>query len=1139
MQRVDDDLFFSPSDLNHFVECEHVTTLDLLAVEGKGIVKEKDPQAEIIRAKGFEHEQACLARLRAEGRQVVEIARAGEADWDGDAARTVAAMHDGAEVIYQGVFVDAPWRGIADFLFRVDSSSRLGGWSYIAADAKLARHPKPYFILQLCWYSEQIERLQGVPPGEMQVILGSKETLVYRPAEFQAYYRAVRERFLRALGERVETYPSPVGHCHVCGYATYCEERRERDDHLSLVAGIRRDQVEKLNAAGIATVDRLAACDPVTSLGIMPQTLDRLVRQARLQVDARTGPHRYELLPPDRSRGLGLLPAPSAGDIFFDIEGYPYFESSGGLEYLWGASVNEDGHSVFRSFECTDRTGEKVAFEAFIDFVVERLKTWPDLHVYHYAPYETTAVTRLMGQHATREAEVDDLLRRGVFVDLYQVVRQAMQVSYDSYSLKQVRKFFMGGAGAGIVTEGGQSILEFQRFLETGDASVLAAIREYNAEDCESTRQLRDWLIERKIEAEARFKVAIPWYVKPGAMDEAPEDRDVNRELRADLAALSSSVADSDPARAKAAELLQHLLDYHQRDAKPGWWAFFARLKKSLDELREDTEAIAYLSPAGEPTPDKKSQIHTLAFPDQEFKLKVGSKPREPVEGRPAGELLSIDPLGTLELKRGPSLTEVPLPPALVAEGPVRTDAQRESLQRLAHRLLAGAAGDDVARAILVRDGPRVVGVAAGGRIQTSDLEAQQDLVKRLDRSYLFIQGPPGAGKTYAGARLIVSLVGAGKRVAVAANSHKAIHTLLDEVIVAGREMGVAITGLKKCSSGDDSVYDGEGFENTTSNDVCAAAEVPIVAGTSWLFAREEMTGRFDYLFIDEAGQVALGDAVAMSPCAHNLVLLGDPQQLPHVTQGIHPGGVGVSVLEHLLGKAVTVPPDRGLFLERTWRMHPDVCRFISALSYEGRLHAADRCAAQRIDSACVNGTGLRYLPVDHSGNAQQSREEAELIAAEVRELLASGTFLDCWGVRRPLTPADILVVAPYNMQVRCLLNMLPAGVEAGTVDKFQGREAPVVFFSMATSSGEDIPRGLDFLFSRNRLNVAVSRAKALAVLVCSPRLLETRCRTVEQMRLVNGLCAFVEGAGPPGPPERRAGFRSLWPEPQLHQAGH
>jgi uncharacterized protein len=1116
MQRIGPDLFFSPSDLNHFVECEHLTSLGLLALDGKGVAEETDPQAEIIRAKGFEHEQAWLQHLREQGKRVVVIAEDGPIDWHRDAERTHQAMRDGVEVIYQGVFVEAPWRGIADFLMRVDRPSDLGNWSYEAADAKLARHPKPYFILQLCWYSEQLARLQGLAPERMQVVLGSKETLDFVPNDFLAYYRAVRARFERALLDRRPTYPSPVGHCHVCGYASHCEEQRDDDDHLSLVAGMRRDQVERLNAVGVATVEQLAKLDPATPTGITPQTLDRLTRQARLQVEAREADHRYELLAPESKRGFGLLPAPSDGDLFFDIEGYPYYEPAASLEYLWGIVLKDADRWRFRSFECADRPSEKVAFERFIDFVQARLKVYPDLHVYHYAPYETTAVTRLMGQHATRESEVDDLLRRGVFVDLYQVVRQSMQISYDSYSLKRVREFFMPDAGAGAVTDGGDSILQFQRFLETGDTSILDGIRDYNAEDCESTRLLRDWLIERKSEAEAQFGAAIPWYVKAEAADKAPEDHDVNRELRERLYALANENDPNDPNDPNdVPSLVAALIDYHRREAKPGWWAFFARLKKSLDELREDTEAIAFLSEVGTPIQDKKSLVHTLEFPDQEFKLKDGSRACEPIEGTVAGEIVSIDGTGRLLLRRGPSLADVDIPNALVADGPVPTQAQRESLVRIAERLLAGSGADVVSRDLLTRVAPRFRGVAAGTSIQTMDPRRQRTLVGNLDRSYLFIQGPPGSGKTYTGARLIASLVAQRKRVAVAATSHKAIHNLLDEVIEAGREMGVAITGLKK-ASGDDSLYDGAGFENTSSNAACAESDAPIIAGTSWLFAREEMEGKFDYLFIDEAGQVALADAVAMSPCARNLVLLGDPQQLPHVTQGIHPGGAGVSVLEHLLEGAATVAPDRGLFLEETWRMHPDVCGFISELAYDGRLRSEAECAAQRIDSVGLSGTGLRYLSVDHVGNAQQSQEEVDVIVAEVRELLKSGTFTDRTGARHRLTPADILVVAPYNMQVRCLLNALPAGVEAGTVDKFQGRQAPVVFFSMATSSGEDIPRGLEFLFSRNRLNVAISRARALAVLVCSPRLLETRCRTVDQMRLANGLCGFVELVGVP-----------------------
>ena len=287
-----------------------------------------------------------------------------------------------------------------------------------------------------------------------------------------------------------------------------------------------------------------------------------------------------------------------------------------------------------------------------------------------------------------------------------------------------------------------------------------------------------------------------------------------------------------------------------------------------------------------------------------------------------------------------------------------------------------------------------------------------------------------------------------------------------------------------------------------------------LLAGTAWLFTREEMEDAdLDTLFVDEAGQVSLADALALGTCARNVVLLGDPQQLGQVSQGIHPEGAAASVLEHLMGAEDTVPPDRGLFLSHTWRMHPDVCRFISQTSYEGRLDSMPQCERQRIDSPGLAGTGLRWLPVEHEGNRGSSVEEADRIAAEL-ELLFKGTFTDFKGRERRLTWEDVLIVTPYNAQVRLLRAQLGPHARIGTVDKFQGQEAPVVIFSMATSSGDDMPRNVDFLYSRNRLNVAVSRAQALAVLAASPNLLEIRCSTIEQMRMVNALCRFVEEAG-------------------------
>jgi superfamily I DNA and/or RNA helicase len=291
-----------------------------------------------------------------------------------------------------------------------------------------------------------------------------------------------------------------------------------------------------------------------------------------------------------------------------------------------------------------------------------------------------------------------------------------------------------------------------------------------------------------------------------------------------------------------------------------------------------------------------------------------------------------------------------------------------------------------------------------------------------------------------------------------------------------------------------------------------------LVAGTAWLFAREELDDTLDYLFVDEAGQLSLADALAIGTSASNLILLGDPLQLAQVSQAAHPPGAGVSVLEHVLAEHATVPADRGLFIDQTRRMHPDVCRFVSEAIYDGRLEPSPECARQALESeGALSGTGVRYIPVSHEGNVRQSPEEARVVAERLTELLGA-TYTASDGERRPLEERDVMVVAPYNAQVRCLRQALPEGVGVGTVDKFQGQEAAVVFFSMATSSGEEIPRNLEFLFSRNRLNVAISRARCLAVLVCSPDLLHIRCRSAEQMRLVNTLCRLVETAGAPAP---------------------
>lgn len=1064
MQSRDGRLTFSPSDLTGYLACPHLTQLERRAALGRLVAPPvENPDAELVKRKGEEHERAYLDRLRAGGSVVQEVALDPDHDWERAARETEDAVKTGVDVVYQGVFLDPDgWRGIADFLERQPDGT------YEAVDTKLARHAKPAHVLQLCFYSEQVARIQGSAPEFMHVELGSGQREKLRPEDFGAYYRRLRRRFVAFASEDHATEPYPVAFCERCDFLTRCQREWEGADHLSQVAGLRRTQYERLRAGGVSTLAQLAALQEADG------PLQRLRDQAALQLHAReTGEQVYRLLEPMAETGFALLPEPSPGDLFFDMEGDPFWDPKGGLEYLFGV-VDTDGR--FTAFWAHDRESERRAFEQLVDFLHARLHAEPALHVYHYAAYEVTALRRLMGQYGTREREVDDLLRRDVFVDLFAVVRNALRVSQPRYSIKNL-EVFLPIERAAEIKEGGTSILMFEEWMRTGDGAILEEIAAYNKEDCRATLLLRDWLLERKAEAIAEFG-PIPTPPPKDPKEEKPA-KIARAELRLSL------IETGDQAAALAGELL----DYHDRERKPVWWAMFDRMEASPEELVEDAEAVGALELVSGPEPVAKSQAWTFTYPPQEHKIGRRQDVIDPATTHDAGHVIELDrEARRLVVKRGPKFDEVPLPKALAPGGPYWTDAQEDALMRFGRSLLAGDGGYPALESVLRR-------VPHRGSIQTNDLGELERLLLALDGGHLFVQGPPGSGKTWTGGRLIARLLAAGKRVGVASTSHKAIHKLLDEVEAGADGLRLDLSGCKKASSGNpESFYESERIENRTDAVDCLGW--PLTAGTAWLFADARFDRTLDYLFVDEGGQVSLADALAMGTCARNLVLIGDPMQLGQVLQGTHPEGAGVSVLDHLLGAETTIPEDRGVFLERTFRLHPDVNRYISEAFYEGRL-APDAVTATR---STPFGTGVRYLPVEHEGRRRDSPAEVEAIGLQIERMLAAG-----------MRPEDFKVVAPYNAQVNLLRETLPEGVPVGTVDKFQGQEAEVLFYSMASSSGEDIPRSLEFLFSRNRLNVAISRARCLAYLVCSPRLLEVDARSVEHMRLANALCRFVE----------------------------
>lgn len=1104
MQSLGGRILLSPSDLNDFVNCRHLTTLAREVARGeRERPRVADEGAQLLQEKGELHELNFLEQLRTEGREVVEIAMDERWDFDAAAARTVEAMRSGAEIIAQATFVNGPWRGRADFLMKSPRRTKLGEWGYEALDAKLARAEKPTYVLQLCFYSDGIASVQGESPEHMHVHLGIGEQRTLRYDDFAAYYRRVRGRFEEAIGSTTTTEAYPVEHCGLCGFRGVCRSRWIADDHLVQVAGVRHEQVVRLRESGIPTMTALARAAPeARPVNVAAHSFEALRDQAALQLERReTGRLDWHAIACDAGRGFELLPQPSDGDVIFDIEGDPFWEPAQGLHFLFGLLLREGVEWRYRPIWAHDRTEERAMFEQFVDLVHERLAANPGMHVYHYGTYENAALKQLMGSYATREDAVDNLLRRNVLINLHRVVRQGLRAGVDSYSLKEVEALAAFGRRAS-VQRGMDAVLEYEKWMRFHEDTMLTSIAEYNEEDCRATLLLRDWLVEHHPSDKA-WADAIP--VKEGA-----QPPDGERE------ALRQRLTEGEE-RGSVRWLAGELLEYHRREARPAWWWFFERLEHMTeDQLLDDAESISGLVPTGEAASDKKSHVHTLRFPAQQHKMSAGDPVFDPATKGSAGTIDSIDDMtGTLRLRRGPKLSGVALPRAIVPGGPYKTGAQQAALARLA---LSIADDDDrypALRDILARTPPRIEGYMPGFEIQTTDIAAQRALTVGLDQSYLFIQGPPGTGKTWTGARLITELMRRGRRVGVTATSHKAIHNLLDEVEKAATAEELAFRGLKKASNTNDESFYDKTFITSTTNDTDfadAGADVQLFAGTAWLFALEALDGTVDTLVIDEAGQVSLADALAMGTAARNVVLLGDPLQLAQVSQGTHPPGTGSSVLEHLLGENATIPKDRGLFLERTRRMHPGVCKFISEIVYDNRLTGVPELARQ----ATAFGTGLRLLPVDHSGNAAASSEEADAIVAQIGKMVGSA-WTDRDGKSNPLRQNDFMVVAPYNAQVRKLRDALRhAGlpdVEVGTVDKFQGRQAPVLFYSMATSSVEDVPRSLEFLFSRNRLNVAISRAMCLAFVVASPRLLESQARTIDQMRLINALCRFAEMA--------------------------
>ncbi len=1104
---------YSASDLAAAARCEYALLRSFDARLGWGPDVSSDDELLARTAQlGEEHEQRHLDELRAgeQHENVVVIGRPAYtlAGLTAAAEATREAVDRRAPAIYQAAMFDGRFLGFADFLVLQPGSD---GDRYRLRDTKLARSVKVEALLQLAAYADTLARA-GVPVApEVELVLGDGAIASYRTDELLPVYQPRREALERLLdghlagGTAVSWQDPDVRACFRC---PECEQQVRAHDDLLLVAGMRVSQRARLIDAGVSTLHELAGhTAPVPELSA--RTVKALTAQARLQVAERVdGKPPYEVVD---AQPLMVLPDANKGDLFFDFEGDPLWTVDGrewGLEYLWGVLTTTD---EFTPYWAHDRASERQALVDFLAMVRKRLKKHPGMHVYHYAAYEKSTLLRLAGRYGVGEHDVDEMLRNGVLVDLYPLVRKSIRVGTESYSIKYLEPLYMGNElRSGEVTTATDSITQYARFCALRDedraedaAIVLKEIEDYNRYDCRSTRRLRDWMMARAIESGVPPRGPMP--VRDGG-DVEPAD-----ELERRLLKFAGDGIEERTAEQTAVAMVAAARGFHQREDKPFWWAHFDRVNNPVDEWADNTdvfvaEKVEVVADWHQPPKARKPQRHVkligaLANGELEREMFALYDPPAPQgladdpDRRAFGSVTVVEcdnpeaPTEAVVVERQPKDGDVfdQLPFALTPGGPVNTKPLQESIADTAAMVAAGLPNlpADAVTDVLLRRPPRTVGGGPLPRTGNGTNDITDVITKALldlDSSYLAVHGPPGTGKTFTSARVIARLVNDdGWRVGVVAQSHAVVENLLGCVIDAGVDPDRV--GKKKSPDAP--------WRDVAEKDYAAfIAEGAgcVIGGTAWDFANSGRVPRLalDLLVIEEAGQYSLANTIAVAPSARNLMLLGDPQQLPQVSQGTHPEPVNESALGWLVEGHHTLPEQRGYFLDCSYRMHPAVCRPVSRLSYDGRLRSReDVSAGRRLDGVAP---GVRVLTVDHDGNSTDSPEEADAIVAEIDRLLGT-PWTDEHGTT-PLAQEHVLVVTPYNAQVVTLRRRLDASgltnVEVGTVDKFQGRQAPVVFVSMTASSAEDVPRGVAFLFNRNRLNVAVSRAKYTAVIVRS-----------------------------------------------------
>ena len=1144
----------SPSDLNNFTLCKYHIKNDKLSFTNKLLKRKPKGDLELIIKLGFEHEKKHLNLFKNKFKKVKII---NDKSTENQRYKdTILALKEGFKIIHKAFLIEDTFRGEVDFLIRVETKSDIGAWSYEVWDTKIARKPQTRHVLQITAYSYMLGKLQGLLPKKMYLIGGDDEEHPYNVADFTDYFTYTRKVFLNFIKnmDKEKIYPEKCSHCKICRWYDECEKIWKKDNYINQIAGIRKTQIDRFKKENIITVEDLCSInlDNPNFKKINSNVLSNLKTKASLVQKKRvSGKSNYIITETESNKGLYKLPKPNSADVFIDLEGYPFFGKRG-FEYLHGLYLNTGKKMEFKYFwaKSLNQKDEEENFIDLIEYLKKHFDKNPNAYLYHYNEYEKTALRNLSNDFYSVYPDgshfIDKLQRLEKFVDLYRVVEQCMLTSEKDISLKTIETFYKKDRKASIKSAA-ESILLYNQWLSSKKESLKQDIINYNKDDCISTYELRDFLMKERPKDMPLFSLS---------EDDQKEHEEEKEWEKKDKELIKNLEKKKNVDNKEFINNLKSIVGFHMRESKPEFWAMYDRKEKEHEDLVDDTTCIANcIRTSDSPEKDKLSQLFKYKFQKQDYKLKegdtgydiLGTTTRTPPDKKTTGfSIKKITEVGgdeylTLKVGKGiiKRIGSMPNQLTLGPGKPFATYDQQKALNRYLSSILDKKEENKYKciNDFLNAEFPDITGIKKGENLinEKEDFVDQTvRVIQNLQSSCLAIQGPPGTGKTWISAKVIIELLKQGKKIGISSNSHKAINNLLKQIEDIAVKEKFEFKGIKKCSPDketgkikEDHIFNGktEMIHNTTSN-ISGSSDHSLFAGTLWYFSYtgskkgEEKPPIFDqsldYMFIDEAGQVSLAGAIVLGVTSKNLILIGDQMQLANPIKGVHAGNSGKSCLEFLLQNNDTIPLNKGIFLKETRRLNKKICKFISERFYESRLKPHEIAEKRKVHSKVKDfeNEGIFYIPIDHQGCSTSSDEEAKKIKVIYDQILESKYVEeDDKGkkISGLIKHDNIMTIAPFNVQVGRLIKELGEKAKVGTIDKFQGQEAKVVFISFTSSDPENLPRHKDWFFSRNRLNVAISRSQSIAIVIFNPNLLLTACKKIDEMKLVNNFCKLIK----------------------------